>query len=167
MEINIRTALCPGDSITASRIYARSWRVGYRGLLPDSVLSHIQDDTWVDKLNDNYITHRLELAILSLNGEDAGAASYGYARDIVDKTKGEIVSFYFLQPYWGSGCAGALMDHAIDRLRQIGCRRFRLWVLRENVRARRFYEKYGFSLSGREMLSEVKGTPATLYEYSL
>jgi GNAT superfamily N-acetyltransferase len=45
---------------------------------------------------------------------------------------------------WGSGVAATLHDAAVEGLRALGCTEARLWVLEENARARRFYERRGW-----------------------
>ena len=45
---------------------------------------------------------------------------------------------------------GALMGRTVDRARAAGQNLLTLWVRRENGRARRFYEKYGFEIDSAE-----------------
>jgi GNAT superfamily N-acetyltransferase len=54
---------------------------------------------------------------------------------------------YVVRERWGSGVALALHDAALDGLRADGSERCHLWVLEENRRARRFYEKLGWRLN--------------------
>jgi GNAT superfamily N-acetyltransferase len=55
---------------------------------------------------------------------------------------------YLVPELWGRGVGGRLHDHAVARLRGLGCERCHLWVLEENPRARRFYEQRGWQLNG-------------------
>ena len=61
---------------------------------------------------------------------------------------GEIRSFYTLESVWGTGVAQDMMASALDRLREQGYSDVFLWVLTENLRARRFYERFGFQSDG-------------------
>jgi diamine N-acetyltransferase len=54
--------------------------------------------------------------------------------------------FYVLPEYWGTGVAGELHDAALAQMPD--CPELRLWVLEENNRARRFYERRGWRLNG-------------------
>jgi GNAT superfamily N-acetyltransferase len=54
--------------------------------------------------------------------------------------------FYVRPEWWGTGVADELHDAALAEL--AGCPERRLWVLSENHRARRFYEKHGWRLNG-------------------
>lgn len=49
---------------------------------------------------------------------------------------------------WGTGVAARLHDRAIEALRASGVVTARLWVLAENHRARRFYERRGWEPDG-------------------
>jgi GNAT superfamily N-acetyltransferase len=78
---------------------------------------------------------------LALLGDDAvGVVSLG---------DGLLQTLYVLPESWGHGVGGALHDLAVDRLRNAGVREARLWTLVENHRARAFYERRGWALTGR------------------
>ena len=80
-----------------------------------------------------------------MDGEKhAGTSSIAPARDEDLPGWGEIISIYVRPEYFGRGCAGPLLDHAIGALAEQGYNDIYLWVLSENARARRFYEKNGF-----------------------
>ena len=50
-----------------------------------------------------------------------------------------------------------------EALKQIGEGAVFLWAFRENRRARRFYEKYGFRWDGTERISEFEGAAEVRY----
>jgi GNAT superfamily N-acetyltransferase len=56
---------------------------------------------------------------------------------------------YVVPERWGSGVAVALHDAALDGVRREGFERCHLWVLEDNRRARRFYERLGWRLNER------------------
>jgi GNAT superfamily N-acetyltransferase len=57
-------------------------------------------------------------------------------------------ALYVVPSCWGTGVGPRLHDHALTWLRDLGCKRSHLWVLEQNTRARRFYEKRGWRLNG-------------------
>lgn len=65
---------------------------------------------------------------------------------------GEIFALYVLPEYFGTGLGRRLMEAGLEQLRAYS--RVCLWVLKENGRAIRFYEKCGFSADGAELFSE-------------
>ena len=143
-NLNIRIAVKDADFVSASSIYAASWKEAYKNILSDGFLNTIRPDNWVERFNDNYHTRRFMIAIINDGQKDIGAGGYGVSRDYSDGTWGEITSIYFLPEAWGSGYAKQLMDFMMSELGNMGCGRVHLWVVRENARACRFYEKYGF-----------------------
>ncbi|HEY4461458.1 MAG TPA: GNAT family N-acetyltransferase [Streptosporangiaceae bacterium] len=110
-----------------------------------------------------------------------GYASYGPERD-VDGTPGpfpggqdsagapvaELYALYVTPDWWSTGTGRALMDRVLAELRAEGYPRIVLWVLTENARARRFYERCGFRLSGAtHVLNGLGGVPEVCYERAL
>ncbi len=64
--------------------------------------------------------------------------------------------FYVLPGHWGTGVAAALHDAALAPL---ACSEVKLWVLEENHRARRFYEKRGWAPNGETRVVEYPPHP--------
>jgi GNAT superfamily N-acetyltransferase len=72
----------------------------------------------------------------------------GHANVAVDEALGELSALYVVPEEWGSGVAGALHDKALAGMRELGATEATLWVVEENTRARRFYEREGWSADG-------------------
>jgi RimJ/RimL family protein N-acetyltransferase len=72
----------------------------------------------------------------------------------------ELVHFGTALASWGSGLATELHDAVLDRMRADGVTVARLWVLEENHRGRRFYEKLGWADSGARSHSPFEPHPA-------
>jgi len=68
-------------------------------------------------------------------------------------------ALYVLPPAWGSGLADALHDAAVAELRAQGIAQARLWTLERNARARRFYERHGWSADGTTRVVEYPPNP--------
>jgi GNAT superfamily N-acetyltransferase len=67
-------------------------------------------------------------------------------------------------PWWGTGLAAELLGRAIEAATAQGYGRMRFYTPREQARARRFYEREGFSATGWEGLEEPLGL--VLVEYA-
>ena len=52
---------------------------------------------------------------------------------------------------WGEGCASIVTEEILRRFRETGYPGCFLYVLQENDRARRFYEKHGFAWDGHSL----------------
>ena len=62
--------------------------------------------------------------------------------------EGEVYAFYMHPSVWGTPATNWAFLFCLQRLKNMGYRSAVVWVLEENRRARRFYEKYGFSSEG-------------------
>jgi len=61
---------------------------------------------------------------------------------------GEVYAIYVTPAWWSTGTGRALMDSVLSALEAGRYRRAVLWVLADNTRARRFYERAGFAPDG-------------------
>jgi ribosomal protein S18 acetylase RimI-like enzyme len=70
----------------------------------------------------------------------------------------EIYAIYVLPAHHGHGHGAALLRAGARELGARGWPRFHVWVLRENARARRFYERMGGRhLAGADTERDVEG----------
>lgn len=65
--------------------------------------------------------------------------------------------FYVLPEHWGTGAARELHEAAIAE--QPDCAELKLWVLEDNARARRFYERAGWRRNGETRVVEYPPHP--------
>ena len=61
---------------------------------------------------------------------------------------GELYALYVTPDWWSAGVGRALMDSVLASLRDAGYTSAVLWVLADNARARRFYDRAGFAPDG-------------------
>jgi GNAT superfamily N-acetyltransferase len=61
---------------------------------------------------------------------------------------GWLDGLYVVPSNWGTGLAVAVHDRALEVVRAFGSAGCRLWVLEDNARARRFYERRGWWENG-------------------
>lgn len=141
------------DGITDAQV--ASWRAGYAHVLPESVL---YADDFESSRREFWRAwrfapgHRIAVALTSESGRVIGFSSYGPERERARgfTGRGELWAFYLHPLVWGSGVADELLDHTEERLRAEGFDTAVLWVLADNPRARRFYERHGWSATGIE-----------------
>lgn len=160
----VRTAT-PADADDLAAAHTEGWRVGYRGLMPDEFLDAPEFAeqrlarwrmwTWRDWSAGS------ELFVAVLDDRPVGFGHCGAARvqpecdqatpsgTAFSTTTGEVYAFYLHPDAWGSGAALALMRACEQSLRDHGFADAVLWVLRDNPRARGFYEKAGWRATGR------------------
>jgi ribosomal protein S18 acetylase RimI-like enzyme len=73
----------------------------------------------------------------------------------------ELKRIYVLKPFYGRGIAQHMMDFFMDYAKQHHYEAVWLGVWEHNVRAKRFYEKYGFAASGHTHDFPIGSTPQT------
>ena len=56
----------------------------------------------------------------------------------------DIWGIYLLPEYWGMGIGSELINLGLNELNKRHYSKVTLWVLEENINARKFYEKIGF-----------------------
>jgi putative acetyltransferase len=66
---------------------------------------------------------------------------------------------YIVPDCWGTGLGGELHDRALEVVRELGSELCHLWVLEDNVRARRFYERRGWRENGTTRVVEFPPYP--------
>lgn len=65
-----------------------------------------------------------------------------------DSSCGETWGIQLLPHYWNQGIGTKLIKWRIEELKNREFEKVSLWVLEENITARRFYEKIGFQHDG-------------------
>jgi GNAT superfamily N-acetyltransferase len=81
-------------------------------------------------------------------------------------TDGWLEGLYVVPERWGTGLADELHDRALGEVRGLGSASCRLWVLEDNSRARRFYERRGWRENGESRVVEFPPNPLDI-GYSL
>lgn len=88
----------------------------------------------------------------------------GHPKD--DKTI-EITDFYVEPFFVGQGIGTLLIEHMIQQVRKKGFQKIILWVIKDNVKGRKFYEAKGFVNSGKTCIIEGTTKEDCCYEYVL
>ena len=164
-DIQVRMAT-EQELFHVSRIHAKSWKVGYQGIIPDGYLQNLKEDAWVLPFQTWLAEKSLDCAIAWQEDKAVGAVGFGRGREKEFAQCGEIVSCYVLPKYFREGIGKALMTYAIERLTEQGWSVCYLWVLAENARGRAFYEAMGFYPTGEYCTAEFDGKVVTELRYS-
>ncbi len=140
------------DRFAISRIYEESWKFAYKDIIPQSYLASIPAGGWASNLD----KEGMNTLVLIENDTFIGTASYCKSRFPDFDGFGEIVSIYLLPKYMGKGYGKCLLDAVVRELECLGFQDIFLWVLEDNLRARKFYEKAGF-IPGQNYLDDNIG----------
>src|SRR5262249_16056652 len=80
---------------------------------------------------------------------------------------GEVYALYVLPGEQGTGVGGALLGAGVKHLLTLELTPVLLWLLRDNLRSRRFYDRCGFLADGAEQWYEVDGVALPEVRYQL
>jgi GNAT superfamily N-acetyltransferase len=124
------------------------------------------------------------MIVATLDDEQAGVvgyASFGPETDVLgapwphplstdgaERRVAELYALYVRPAWWSTGTGRALMDRVLARSAAAGYASVTLWVLRDNERARRFYERAGFAPDGAtNVLTSLAGVLELRYHRTL
>jgi GNAT superfamily N-acetyltransferase len=150
--------------------HIQSWIDAYSDILPADELASrtqaVRERQWSERLaDDDFVVSVAESPILGLVGFVAVSCS---GDEDLPGTTGELVGLYLIEAAWGEGLGRKMLEVAIDCLARRGFTEAGLWVLRDNERARRFYEANGWRADGstKDCFGGVTA-PAVRYRRSL
>jgi len=153
----------PGDEKILSRIQAESWHAAFAGILSSEELEHCTNLQRTEQMYHNILRRDgCNMAIEFVRGEPHCIAAWGKNRCELGDTVGELVCIHSMHDNWGKGYGSAMMLYVLDMLRREQYISVILWVFEANTRARRFYEKHGFSLTEHKKI--VNGVAELMYK---
>jgi ribosomal protein S18 acetylase RimI-like enzyme len=161
-------AICPagpGDAVDLARVHVQAWRETYPGLLPKSYL----DGLSVQRHARQWRRRLMSVAEVTLAAEGAGGlvgyCSGGQARGREDGLA-EITTLYLLREAQDEGLGRRLLTDTARVLAARGALSLVIWVLRDNTRARGFYEHLGGKLdAARGEMVGGKIIPSVAYRW--
>lgn len=126
-----------GDAADVARIWEAGWRHAHVGRVPDELVAVRTSDSFrsraVDRVDDT--------TVADVGGEIAGFVMMIPGSD-------EVEQVYVDEAHRGSGVAGLLLTEAERQVAAGGHARAWLAVVIGNARAKRFYERQGWSDDG-------------------
>jgi ribosomal protein S18 acetylase RimI-like enzyme len=145
----VRTATT-SDAPTIAHIHVETWRVAYRGQMPDAVLDALDVGRRTAFWEERLTQMRGAVFVAEDGGRIMGFCDLIPSRDkdADPRAVAEIAAIYVLSQHWRKGAGRALCDRALAEARRQGYTVVTLWVLASNGGARRFYEAMGFGRDG-------------------
>ncbi|WP_020519638.1 GNAT family N-acetyltransferase [Catelliglobosispora koreensis] len=124
-----------GDAAAVAEIWRSGWRDGHLGHVPDALVE-ARTPQWFDD------------RAAELVGNTTVAMVDGQVAGFIMVHGDEVEQVYVLSAHRGSGIASLLLEEAERQVRSNGHGRAWLAVVAGNSRARRFYERQGWSDGG-------------------
>jgi ribosomal protein S18 acetylase RimI-like enzyme len=134
------------DAAAIAHVHIETWRTAYRGIVPDDILAGLSYERrlqrWTEILG-RPADRRSGNFVAAADDRVVGFVSGGPERDGDPLYKGELYAIYVLMAYERRGL-GRLLTHAVAAmLVEAGFDSMLVWVLSDNIAARRFYEALG------------------------
>jgi ribosomal protein S18 acetylase RimI-like enzyme len=131
------------DAEAIARVNVATWRSAYRGLLPDDFLAALNEanyaERWTRLISEGssrvFVAEESEGLVGFASGGRERAGEHGYA--------GELYAIYVLDNATRRGHGRELVRAVAGALRAMNLPDMIVWVLRDNARARGFYERLG------------------------
>jgi GNAT superfamily N-acetyltransferase len=178
----------PDDAAGIAAVRRASWPAAYAGILPPEVIDAVVARATTTRERAGFADQpwrRMLVAEIAPAPEPAVApvaVITGYASFGIEKGSNglprsplaggppggrplaaELYTLYVAPDQWSTGAGRGLMDGVLTEARAEGYPRIILWVLKDNRRARRFYERAGFRPKGAEHPSYFAGVPEVRY----
>ncbi|MBL8683016.1 MAG: GNAT family N-acetyltransferase [Myxococcales bacterium] len=156
------------DALAIATAHVRAWQTAYRSIMPDPFLDAL-------RIEDRVARWRSILAgplavpgnwngVVALDDRVVGFCTAGDSRD--DPAMSELWGINVDPDAFGTGAGQALLDATHTELDKRSQPVAMLWVVRENARARRFYERNGWSADGATKTQDFGGQPVTELRYT-
>ena len=146
-KIHIRRAEI-ADNVGIAKVQAAGWRQGYKGIIPASFLDGLDVkgsfERWHGNLSD--MTEEKYTNVAILDGQIVGFLAIGSARDEKAGLQSELWAIYIDPDFWGQGIGRALFKQMRDELNARNIHNTYVWILKDNLRGRKFYESMGGTL---------------------
>jgi GNAT superfamily N-acetyltransferase len=154
------------DAAQIAVVQREGWLAAYDGIIAAEILNRVTAPDGGARVRQSFRTRPWQrmLVAVARDGNPAGIvgyASYGPETDVLnapwphplstdgeDGRVAELYALYVHPAWWSTGTGRALMDRVLARSSRAGYTSITLWVLRDNRRARRFYELAGFAPDG-------------------
>jgi ribosomal protein S18 acetylase RimI-like enzyme len=186
--ITIRSATT-ADAAAIATVRADSWRAAYEGLIPAAALAEATGPASVSAYTESLIMRSCAGILVAepppqtqprpagpQECQVIGFASFGPERDAAGQlvpppeaspsgsAAGELYAIYVHPAYWGGQAGWQLLTGIVSRAAAQRYASLSLWVLEANDRARRFYERAGFAVTGEsQVLGDLGGVTEIRY----
>jgi putative acetyltransferase len=155
MKITLRAATI-ADATTLLRLQREASLAAFPNIFPPGEYP-FPDDGVLRRWQEQLAAAEIRVLLAERDGRPVGAAAYA---------PGRFEQLWVVPSEWGSGLSQVIYEEVLRGLAELSAGTCCLWVLADNHRARRFYERRGWRLDGRKMRTPYPPKPE-LVGYSL
>ncbi len=182
------------DAAQIAAVQREGWFAAYEGIIPGEIIDRVTAPDEGARVRQTFRTRPWQRMLVAVAGKRdtprpggpavpgvVGYASFGPETDVLtgrwppqltdagrDGRVAELYALYVRPAWWSTGTGRALMDRVLARTSAPRYHSVVLWVLRDNTRARRFYERAGFAPDGAtHRLDHLAGVTEVRYRRTL
>ena len=133
----------PSDAEELARVHVTSWRETYRGLLADAFLARMSEPGFARRFRRALTDPGDSITLAAADRYGLVGYAQGGASRRGAPGEAEVATLYVLRQAQGQGLGGRLMSETARALAAQGATSLMISVLRDNIRARGFYEHLG------------------------
>ena len=152
------------DARAIAQVHAETWREAYEHVFGAERLASVTIDARLAQWERILAAGQSDVFVAAADGI-VGFVSTGDSRDA--DAEAELFAIYVLPAAWGTGAGTALMRAGLEAMRLRASGDAVLWVLDDNPRARRFYEREGWALDGERKEDEYLGLRVAEVRYRI
>ena len=154
--ITIRPATT-ADAAAIATVRAESWRAAYGSLIPAAALAGATAPASVSAYTERLITRSCAGILVAEQPQPKQPGPAGAAA-------AELYAIYVLPAYWSGQAGWRLLTEVVNQATAQRYASLSLWVLEANSRARRFYQRGGFAVTGEsQVLDDLGGVTEIRY----
>jgi len=121
-------------------LHIRAWQEAYKNIVPQEIMSSLSIEGRTKAFTEAIHGKSKNTYSCMLNNVVIGFVTLGNCRDSDINNAGEIWGIYLDPKFWRKGIGTELANWAIDYLKQSGFNKIILWVFKDNLPSRKFYE---------------------------
>jgi ribosomal protein S18 acetylase RimI-like enzyme len=148
------------DAAAIASVHIKSWQTIYKNIIPQPYLDSLSSSdnflARVNKRKELLSGNNSETLVVTFKDSIVGFCDYGKERSKIDSTIGEIYAIYLLEEYRNQRIGRRLILNAVNCLKEKGYKSLFLWVLEENLPAKKFYESLGGTVKESKVI-EIAG----------
>lgn len=138
-----------GDEVSLAYIQTESWKAAFKGILSDKMLEQCTEMDRAIRMYKRLLDESKGNGyILEVDKKPHCIAWWDRSRTESMSDYAELICIHSLQDNWRKGYGSKMMECVLHDMKTAGYNRVMLWVFRDNIRARKFYEANGFITYG-------------------
>ena len=125
------------DARQIAEIIVEDWKIAYKGIIDDDYLEALDVEERYQRELQRYQIYNVAVvddAVVGLTWNDMTET---------DESDCEIIALYVRHTQRKNGIGKILFQNSVDNFRASGKKKMIIWCLKENLEARKFYEKMG------------------------